>query len=459
MTTAFTTSQINEAIERFLDAQYNKKTEKEQKQLIQATEQQDAAKIHQLNTALKEAKHKYQKKNWLAEAKIMAENIQVGTHISKGVHSSSRGDNVNFVQEVCHEYVNTKTINSGFLDANSKRGAIDLPLIAFFEWEVIEGSGIKMREVILQNTEAVAHSFDNDITLSKQYQETFLACLNNQLTNPQTHATNKQILWPLSQQDAGEDDYINLVPLHPTVLAYEVGNIINQHLYSDDNKSARQNRGKKTTEQKPYLTIKDLVAIQLGGTQPQNISQLVSKQKGRNYLLPSMPPIFKRSPTIRIPPNATSIFDTKAVLYHTKDNMAALFDIIKVTHNNVNIRDARKAIASSIARQLIRMGQSIQQIHTAGWSREYHALSMSQKYWLDPKRADLDGEEEFKNEYETKDWQDDITTDFANWLQALLKAEFTDIAHEFSDSEHDEWRRMMADELKQAARLNKGELL
>lgn len=62
----------------FLTAQYDKKTEKEHKQLAKAIEDNDVAKIAELNAFLQQFKDKYQKANWLIEAEN-GENVQVGT--------------------------------------------------------------------------------------------------------------------------------------------------------------------------------------------------------------------------------------------------------------------------------------------------------------------------------------------------------------------------------------------
>lgn len=442
-------TKIRQAILAFLTAQYDKKTEKEQKQLAKAIEDNDVAKVAQLQAFLQPFKDKYQKQTWLIEAKKMAENVQVGTHISKGIHPSSRGDNVNFTGEVSHDFVNTKTIASTFLDANSPRGAIDLPLVAFFEWEVI--AGVKMRDVILQNSEAVQKSFADNIELSKSYQQAFLDCLNNQLKNPKTHELNKQLLYPLAN-----DEYISLIPLHPSVLTHEFFIKINDKKYNEDNKTARENRHKKNVAQQRYISIHDLASVQLGGTKPQNVSQLMSKQGGRNYLLPSLPPKFKGLDSIRISPNAQSIFDGKAIQYHAREQLKALFSLIKTDYNNVHIRDARKSILDDIVYRVFEIAFNLQNNRPAGWSKDYPYLKMAEKYWLDPHRGELEGEDEFKLEREMTNWREEIEIAFADWLQHLLKLEFRPIAHEFADPEHNEWRDEIKEEIKQSLRLGQG---
>lgn len=454
MIPTITKEQIQKAIQSFLTAQYNKKTEKEQKQLAKAIEDNDVVKIAELNEFLAPFKEKYCPENWLKEAKIMAENLKVGTHISKGIHPSSRGDNVNFTKAVYHHFVGTHTLkNSVYLDANSPRGAIDLPLVSFFEWEVIENSGIKLRDVILKNDDVIKSCFADDFNLSCEYQQVFFNCLNNQLTNANTHERNKQILYPLTNADG--DNYHVLVALYPSVLTHEVFHKINVR-YSDDNKAARDNRHKKTAIQAPYISFVDLAVVQLGGTKPQNVSQLMSKQGGRNYLLPSLPPRFKESEGIRISKNSKSIFNSKSLYYKVRNHFKQLFNIVKDQKNTVDIRDSRKVILDEIIYEIFTIATHIQNTYPAGWSNDYNNLSMSEKYWLDPKRAELEDELDFKEGRETKNWQIDIQTSFADWMQSVFQDEFKNNKHHFADPEHHEWQSEMKEAIKESIRLGQG---
>lgn len=82
---------------------------------------------------------------------------------------------------------------------------------------------------------------------------------------------------------------MTLVPLYPSVLTHEVFHKSIKTAIQMTIKPLGIIAAKKTAEQKPYITMKDLATVQLGGTKPQNVSQLMSKQGGRNYLLPSVP--------------------------------------------------------------------------------------------------------------------------------------------------------------------------
>lgn len=181
----------------------------------------------------------------------------------------------------------------------------------------------------------------------------------------------------------------------------------------------------------------------------------MSKQGGRNYLLPSLPPQFRQSQDIRISSDA-SIF-CKALTYHAKKRgITGVITLIKTNYNNVNIRDARKAILSDIACKSSISEKPFQTIRPAGWSKDYHNLSMNQKYWLDPKRAELDGEDDFKTARESEDWRSAIEVDFANWLQGIAKMDLA-FAHDFADR-YKEWKVKWKLKSK-ALRLGKGEVV
>lgn len=392
----------------------------------------------------------------MERAEQMKNNAHIcrkATHISKGIHSSSQGDSVYFSKKVNRDYVNTKTITSDCYDvAISNSG--NIPLAYFFEWEVIADSGIKMRDVILENGEAVQCCFDDDPERSRTYQQAFLACLEaqQQPRNPQTDERNKQLLWALPQTDENKDNYVVLVPLYPSVLTHEFYHKIKK--IKEDSRASRKNRKEKKVPQKRYADLLDLAQIKLGGSNPQNVSLLTGGQRGINYLLPSLPPVFREQQDIDFSKKLGNIFKSKSLYYRVEDDLKILFGIVYCKENNYEIRDTRKATVHRIAHQILSIGETIRALRPAGWSKDYN-LSKAQKHWLDPKRADLTGEEKFKAEHDTMDWDKQIEEDFADWLQGILKKRFKTRAHEFKDVEHREWQR----EMRESFRLNKRGLL
>ncbi len=392
----------------------------------------------------------------------MAKQLHFGTHISKGIHPDSKGDNINFQANhtLAPEIVGTHSISSQYLDANGNAAA--LPLAAFFDFVIGEVSGglIKIRDLVLSDNADFIASLSADKATAEAYQQAFKAALQNTLTDPVSHERNKQMLWPINAElsdDLHTLHYYNLVPLYPSVLTHEFYQRINTIKYSDENKQARENRFKKMAEQKPYVTLSDLASVQLGGTKPQNVSLLMSKQGGRNYLLPSMPPMIASSYDFKLSKFTDSFFG-KSLIYHCYQPLQQFDSVIKSKKNTIDIRDNRKLAIDEMLHTIFSIARQIQTTYAAGWSRDYR-LNYSQKLWLDPGRADLEGEEDFANDREELDWHLDINRQFADWLNKLIRKKFPDIKHEIGDSEHAEWQREIEDMSKHYERAGKGVFL
>lgn len=444
-----TQQQVKEAINAFLTEQYDKKTEAQQKQLAKATEQNDYKKIAELNGKLNEAKQKYQLDNWMADAaNKMAKQLHFGTHISKGIHPDAKGDNISFIEQRDNDFVGTHSIKIDTLDANGNAAA--LPLSAFFNQQVTHNKTIS--DLIIERDTALNNAFSKESELSKSYFNAFHHALTGTIQKPVTHERNKQLLWPIDIRQ-----YQAIVPLYPSVLTNQFYQKMNNARYSAENKSARDNRFKKATEHKPYISLSNIAVTQLGGTKPQNISALMSKQGGRNYLLPSLPPKFQQTKQFKIPSYANSIFD-KTLDYHCKETFQDLVRIVKTQYNNVNIRKARQALLDELLFQTVSAASTIQQQEAPGWSQEL-ALNYSEKLWLDPQRGEIEGQEKFKQDRAAENWRADISSRFASWVNATLRKELKNIKHDFADAEHKEWQQEMDNMIGQSQRLGQGVFL
>ncbi len=448
------------AVKAFLASQYDKKTDTEQKQLTKAIESSDHEKVTELKETLADAKEKYSIASWIPDAATrMAKQLNFGTHISKGVHPDAKGDNVSFdtANNLPQTIVGTHSIDSPYIDANGNAAA--LPLAAFFDFAVNETT--KIRDLILADNPDFIASLTSDQTLANAYHQTFKSALQNIITEPVTHERNKQMLWVTNAYEGADIetlDYINIVPLYPSVLTHEVYQRINHLKFSDENKAARDNRFKKTAEQQPYVSLNDLATVQLGGTKPQNVSLLMSKQGGRNYLLPSLPPIMKQERSFKLSKFANSIFGT-GMEYNAREAIQSIFKSIKDTRNIVDVREARKRAIDEVLYQTFNTAEDMRTNLPAGWSKDYE-LNCFEKLWLDPKRADLEGEEDFKSEREQDDeWHSKIVHSFARWLNTLMQTEFKAIASDFADAEHLEWEREIEDMKKRYERAGKGVFL
>ena len=430
------------AIKAFLASQYEKKTETEQKQLVKAVESSDYEKVTELKETLLDVNEKYSVANWIPDAATrMAKQLKFGTHISKGVHPMSRGDNISFdkTDDLSVTLIGTHSIESNYIDANSSAAA--LPLAAFFDFEIDDTT--KIRDLILvDNTDFVA-SLAGDQSLAKTYQQNFKAALQNVITEPVTDERNKQLLWVTNAyqgEDIDELNYINIIPLYPSVLTHEMYQRINQLKFSDENKAARDNRFKKTADQQPYISLNNLATVQLGGTKSQNVGRLNNFQSGRNYLLPSLPPILNLADSTFKPSKFANTIFAKSLANKVNPILQDIFYVVKSAKNTVDIRDARKEAMDEILKRIFEFANYMRNDLPAGWTKDSD-LDECEQFWLDPKRAELPDEEQWCARREQTEWHKETIHRFARWMNTLLQEKFKDIRTEIADPEHNQWEQ------------------
>lgn len=432
---------VKTAVSRFLAQQIETKTEKLQKQLVKAKEDNKPDEVAKLQGEIDEICQKFERDTWLANAvNTMAKQLNFGTHISKGIHPDAKGDNVSFtpVKTLDVALVGTHNLINLALDANGNAAA--LPLATFFDFDAADG--LKIRDLIINDDVDFIGALSNDKTTAGDYHAKFKQALQGNADTPSTHERNKQLLWAVNADTAyGLDDlhYINVIPLYPSAFSYEFFLKINQLRYSDDNKKALEARFKANAKHCPYVTLPNVATVQLGGSKPQNISQLMSRQGGRNYLLPSLPPKVTQSRDFVLSKFANNFFHSKTLMYHVQADFELIAEVINDVRNNIDVRNKRKDAIDCMLHRIFALAQGLQK-QPAGWSIDY-ALPLAQKIWLDPQRADLPNEEAFAQEKQKNEWQKQIIQDFADWLNHELRQRFEKIRHTFADAEHREWQR------------------
>ncbi|MBS9780328.1 MAG: type I-F CRISPR-associated protein Csy1 [Moraxellaceae bacterium] len=459
------------AVKNFLQSQIDKNADKDRKNiektqiaLDKAIKDNNEKQIEKCTVKIEEVKNKYKIDVWLNLAvNKMVNELRFGTHISKGVHSSSRGDSINFLPKFDLEkgVVGHQSFSSDNLDASGN--AASLPLASFYDFQVDEHH--KIKDLILQDNADFIASLHTDKIKAQSYHQSFKCSLLNKIEIPVSDELNKQTLWANNAYSANnleELDYTTIIPLYPPVLTFEIYQKINKLRYSEENKLARDNRYKKTVEQQPYISIPNLLTFHLGGTKPQGVGQLNNSQGGNHYLLPSLPPpsISKnndKNEGFRPSKFAKSIF-AKPLKYQCQKDLKYIFEVVEDTRNIVEVRDKRKKALDVILQTIFSLAENMRTSLPAGWSKDYQ-LNMAEKYWLDPMRADLEGEEEFAQVREQGEWIKEIINDFASWLNALLKEEFPQHKNDIADEEFIEWEREIEDMKKQYQRVGKGVFL
>ena len=184
----------------------------------------------------------------------------------------------------------------------------------------------------------------------------------------------KQVYFPINQ-----GSYHLLTVMPASSLLIEVRKrILATNAYRRTCYDEKEENYGKDCEQFIGMTI-----VGFGGTKPQNISALNSKQGGRAYLLPSLPPQL-REKEIRLPKR--DYF--KEILWYRQraDVFYGLHKQLKKDRNNLVIREQISQLVDQLVDYTLGKVYLLRS-HAPGWSDEeaYMDLPSVQKIWLDDK--------------------------------------------------------------------------
>ena len=425
--------------------------------LEKAISSNDSAAIKQINNKIQELSKHFEFETWIENFITQKlEGVAVVTHSAKGIHSGIKNCNINYnLQAKPDNYQFVSSATPNILPFDCTNNAARVGSVYAFLNQIVKDD-ITVSQLIIDNHPEILRALSDDNEMANHYLQCLEKAIFDDFQKPNASQLNKQIFWPNSDGSYlshSEHNYRLLIPLYPNSLCYLVYEKI-QRRYSQENKKARELRKTKDVEHQSYFSFKDLAILKLGGTKPLNVSKLVQSQNGKNYLLPSMPPKFIKSRYPSISIRQETIFNN-ALQYFCRFGFRLLFDMVVEPKNVVEERNNRKEAISIILTLLLKFARHIQTTLPTGWSRDY-SLPMSQKLWLDPNRAELEGEESFKLQYELGKWLVELELDFASWIQNALKEKFKNANKHFSDAEYREWRREFCAVVKASKRNKEG---
>jgi CRISPR-associated protein Csy1 len=296
-----------------------------------------------------------------------------------------------------------------------------------------------------ENEEVVIAAFHvEDADMARQWVRAFLGLIRSP-DKLFSHSLAKQLYW-LIGDDPGDDAQFHLLaPLYASSLAHSVYASIQEHRFGDDTKAAREAKKQNALCEHVLHEYPNIAIQKMGGTKPQNISQLNSERKGVSYLLPSCPPHWRSTPTKPLY-GVSSLFERFGCQKDIKNLTRELRGFLESNPEpNQATRDHRDDLVDRI---LIKLLHNMEKIRTLppGWTADPRCrLVEAEQCWLDPQRVTLDSE--FAATWLRLDWPQEIKSRFGNWLNAMLggKLPLGDIEHEywadFFDDE--EWRRQV----------------
>ena len=391
---------IKDAINSLLSQMMEKKLAAKQKELdVLLTKglSDTNPKVVAVIKTLGELEDYYQYDNWLQHAAYsMTKSATLATHISKGVHSMSKGDSVLFKDAGDRpKYIaGSHNIVSDVVDISGSAAA--LPIYNFINLEV---DGVTIKQLVEQSDPAMISALSDDKDTAYALLDNLQTFLSKQVEQPLTSEVNKQLLFPKNAdsfdiEELDELEYETVVPLYASVFLHEVRNKINDVRFGDEHKEAIKNRFSQdadTLEHTPYKTIKNLATIKLGGSKPANISKVVVMSAGEMVLLPNNPPPMKKINAYLIPKYVSSIFDSVKIAAKLKTGLAhlAYTTIAYDKHPVFKTKNAKRAALERVITEIFDIALILQK-NKAGWLANY-ALNDHEKYWLDPMGLSFNG--------------------------------------------------------------------
>lgn len=371
---------------------------------------------------------------WLADAARRVAQIQAVTHSLKPIHPDAKGSSL-----YCRPadlrampLVGSHVLGEDFdVDVVGNAAALDV-----YKFLKLSHQGRSLLELCKVHDPDLALALGNDPQQALDWMTAF-AGLSEPRGKTATHTRAKQVYWQIGADPHDDKSYHLLAPLYPTSLVHRVYQTLQDDRFSDAAKAARAARNARQMHDRPVREYRDLAVQQLGGTKPQNISQLNSERRGNNYLLASLPPVW-RSASVRPLHGTDSMFKRFRTRPEVRRAVSEIRQFLGMDPAaNQQTRRYRDALVRSLIDELLQFTAELRTL-PHGWAAdEACLLPAAHRAWLDP--ADEDDVPE--------DVADTIAADFAFWLNGQLREPLP-----MGDDQFLHWRKLMREELARESR-------
>nr|WP_298250420.1 type I-F CRISPR-associated protein Csy1 [uncultured Halomonas sp.] len=374
--------------------------------------------------------------NWVGDAARRVSQLQVVTHALKATHPDAKGSSLYVEPTSLSEVslVGSHVLPDDFSgDVVGNAAALDV-----YKFLQLQHAGRSLLELALEGDAAFSAALSDNPEQAKEWAEAFASIIQPKGSEA-SHARAKQLYWLVDGDPTDDADFHLLAPLYATSLAHLVFRRINADRFGEAAKEARQARRNNEPSEKGYSDYPNLAVQKLGGTKPQNISQLNSERGGNNYLLASLPPKWK-SQGVKPPLNTDTVFKRFGRRREVRWLAQGLVRFLKTEPpESRHTRDKVDGYVAALIDELVLFASEFQVLEP-GWSADSACrLPVEQQLWLDPWRSEEDAE--FAQQREQGEWPEEIRAAFARWLNAWLKPLGV------GDNEHSEWQARLRRQL------------
>lgn len=356
-------------------------------------------------------REQFQLGRWVGDAARRVSQLQVVTHSLKATHPDAKGTNLYRPPDTLpdHPVIGSHALSNDF-DADVVGNAAALDVYKFLK---LEHEGKSLLQRALEDDHELAEGLGDDVAQVREWMRAF-ASITESRGSDTSHTRAKQVYWLTGADPTDDADFHLLAPLYATSLTHKIFQTINDDRFSDQSKTARKARWDGLPSEIGYRDYPHLAVQKLGGTKPQNISQLNSERGGKNYLLASLPPSWA-SRDIRPPFHTDSVFARFGRRTDVLWGVNGLRRLLESDPNpNLQTRQRRDEYVVSIIDELILFVGEFRALEP-GWSADPACrLVDAEALWLDAGRADLDPE--FAARRERGDWTQEVSHRFGNWL-------------------------------------------
>ena len=375
---------------------------------------------------------------WLEDAARRVGQIQAVTHSLKPIHPDAKGTNLYSPPQALLELtvVGSHCLGEDFAgDVVGNAAALDV-----HKFLKLAHQGRSLLTLVLARDADLAAALSDDPEKANAWINAF-AGLVEPRGRVASHSLAKQLYW-LTGDDPNDDaNYHLLAPLYASSLAHHVYQTVQDDRFSEEAKAARDARKAGVFSERPVHEYPQLAIQQLGGTKPQNISQLNSERRGNNLLLASLPPIWH---SVELKPllNTDSMFPRYSRRLEVRQLVKTLLAYLKSDPaRNVKTRANRAEMVDALIDEFLQFSAELCSL-PPGWSQTIECrLSSLEKHWLDP-----DGVAHACAQSDRPlptDTNERISAAFANWLNAQMRDPLP-----MGDPEFLEWRKQMHEQIK-----------
>ena len=342
---------------------------------------------------LEKIEKKFEISSFLGNVSKKVSNLKFHTHVYKisdpsikgGVYFEGKKDTDGFVRT-----------GNAVTDIDISVTAASLPIAKFLKHTLSDG------KTVFEHIEGRS-TFLNKLFKGNGFEEfrDNVIALKNPQEVESTENKLKQVFYPVDLES-----FHLLSVVTPSGLMFEIKERINDIRYFRKSKEAKKLKNKKEYSEVGFNEIYGITEIGFGGSKPQNISFLNSKNKGIACLLSSIPPTLRKR---KIYPPRRDFFKDTLKIYKFKGLLTLIHKILINDRNNFKIRNKRDSILESIVDLIIESVWALRGMDS-GWSqhKEYTRLPEYQKIWLDSVYKDQREEDD--------EWADTMIKDVSLWI-------------------------------------------